>query len=511
MLTFYLVGYRAVPDAGVSQAYLVEDGWNDWHNFWTLFELTIFDKHGAKHTPGYVKIAKKGMEPGDPSGRTAPLLPPNFDGLAEEFFSLGQSENYYETLNLLETDEREFVLTSLRDIAFDAQIMADARGEPVYSESLLRNEHEGTVETSYRDRAQGRDPSSLFRLRYRSGNGLDGYSPYEASFEVRPDRDPPTNVHAVIGRNGVGKSYFLQQLARALVAPNSTSATASDQGSSRQFSRVLSVTFSAFDQFEQVQFDGREDQNAEKMTYRYIGLDRRAAELSLKAHRDGVGVDWAEQQPPDEVLFTVYAKECLIGARHARWKTILMQLGTDPMFADSGLVDLLDEHPWKEPASIYRTLSSGHKIVLLTITALVALVEERTLVLIDEPETHLHPPLLSSLIRALSELLKDRNGAAILATHSPVVLQEVPASCVQRLHRFGKKVTCERLEIETFGEGVARLTADVFGHEVTRSGFNSLLDKVAGTSGSFEEALDQLGGNLGAQGRAILRAKMMGK
>ncbi len=40
-------------------------------------------------------------------------------------------------------------------------------------------------------------------------------------------------------------------------------------------------------------------------------------------------------------------------------------------------------------------MSSGHAIVLLTVTKLVARVEEKTLVLIDEPESHLHPPLLS--------------------------------------------------------------------------------------------------------------------
>jgi predicted ATP-dependent endonuclease of OLD family len=67
------------------------------------------------------------------------------------------------------------------------------------------------------------------------------------------------------------------------------------------------------------------------------------------------------------------------------------------------------------------------------VTRLVESVEERTLVLLDEPESHLHPPLLSAFVRALSDLLVNRNGAAIIATHSPVVLQEVPRECVWRL------------------------------------------------------------------------------
>ncbi|MFD7630846.1 AAA family ATPase [Streptomyces sp. NPDC059851] len=65
-------------------------------------------------------------------------------------------------------------------------------------------------------------------------------------------------------------------------------------------------------------------------------------------------------------------------------------------------------------------------------------VAERSLVLIDEPESHLHPPLLASFIQTLSRLLTERNGVAVVATHSPpVVLQEVPRSCVYKLSGGG--------------------------------------------------------------------------
>jgi len=94
--------------------------------------------------------------------------------------------------------------------------------------------------------------------------------------------------------------------------------------------------------------------------------------------------------------------------------------------------------------SLFNRMSSGHAIVLLTITKLVETVEEKTLLLIDEPESHLHPPLLSAFTRALSDLLVNRNGVAIIATHSPVVLQEVPKSCVSILRRTGRITTIEQ-------------------------------------------------------------------
>ena len=132
--------------------------------------------------------------------------------------------------------------------------------------------------------------------------------------------------------------------------------------------------------------------------------------------------------------------------------------------------------------------------------------DERTLVLIDEPETHLHPPLLSAFIRAISDLLIDRNGVAIIATHSPVVLQEVPRTCVWKLRRSGSLSTADQPEIETFGENVGILTREAFGLEVTRSGFHQEIEKLVSDGMNYEEVIEQFGGQLGGEARGIARA-----
>ena len=142
-------------------------------------------------------------------------------------------------------------------------------------------------------------------------------------------------------------------------------------------------------------------------------------------------------------------------------------LEADPIFKDVEIAELADGEMEKEELQTYarklfERLSSGHKIVVLTITRLVETVEEKTLVLMDKPEAHLHPPLLSAFVRALSDLLLNRNGVAIIATHSPVVLQEVPRSCAWKIWRSGSKVDVERPEIETFGENIEILTREVF-------------------------------------------------
>ena len=75
-----------------------------------------------------------------------------------------------------------------------------------------------------------------------------------------------------------------------------------------------------------------------------------------------------------------------------------------------------------------------------------------------KPETHLHPPLTGSLVRALEQIVSNHNAMAVLATHSPVVLQEVPSDCVTILERWGDLTTTRRPSMETFAENVGSLT-----------------------------------------------------
>ncbi|WP_261835832.1 ATP-binding protein [Vibrio ishigakensis] len=156
-------------------------------------------------------------------------------------------------------------------------------------------------------------------------------------------------------------------------------------------------------------------------------------------------------------------------------------------------------------------MSSGHAIVLFTVTRLVDTVGEKSLVLLDEPEGHLHPPLLAAFLRTLSDLLYAKNGVAIIATHSPVVLQEVPKSCVWKVIRSREAITVKRPDIETFGENLGVLTREVFSLEVESSGYHSLLAKSVESGLSYEDILTQYGSQIGLEGRTVLKAMVLNR
>ncbi len=107
-------------------------------------------------------------------------------------------------------------------------------------------------------------------------------------------------------------------------------------------------------------------------------------------------------------------------------------------------------------------LSSGQAILANFVTALMGWIEPNSLVLFDEPETHLHPNAVASLFRVLNDILTQYNSFAVVATHSPVVIQEVPSKRVLFFTREGDVTFAERLSVESFGESISELTRHVF-------------------------------------------------
>ncbi len=519
MATFFTLPNQNLPKFTRPYFTLNSTGWDDWFKFETQFLLSYHREDGSEEIIGAVKIAHKDLRPGKQAGPGVrkTLLPPDFAQLPEHFYSLGQDDSYYSKLNDLGEDVREAALIALNDVAYDTNLFDRHFKEPAMGISLLRFVPPATVRGQYNRLAHGGLRLSAYSFEYTLPPPADSLSPTASlTFEVEPNSLPPTNVHVLIGRNGVGKTHILHRMSLALadigIPPTEVGRFGHSESDFSEdaavFANLVLVSFSAFDTF--VPLQERQAKNHEgEIGYVYVGLKVRQQSRQITRTQDSVQI-----KPPSGLAreFSQAFFAChTISARRYRLQRALEMLQSDPTFADIGIADIArDEDDPKivqsEAQSIFSRLSSGHKIVLLTVTRLVLAVEERSLVLIDEPEAHLHPPLLSAFIRSLSDLLVDRNGVAIVATHSPVVLQEVPRNCVWKIRRAGRTVFPERPEIETFGENVGTLTREVFGLEVSHSGFHRLLAEAALESRSYDEVVEQFGDSLGGEARAVLRA-----
>ncbi len=369
------------------------------------------------------------------------------------------------------------------------------------NESLLRSVRDSAVTGRFNRLTRGDATLTEFKFTYNLP-AVRQILPASMEFEVAPHSQPPTNVHVLIGRNGVGKTRCMRHLALALLgrsaeggrSPGTVEMEAEDTGEEVAFAGLVLVSFSAFDDFDLTPLQ------ADAMNCHQVGL-RRAAKDDKPARTKNfreLGADFARS-----------LERCQSGVMGERWRTAVRTLEEDDLFAEANVTWLLDEQTDEKLGArarrLFKSLSSGHAIVLLTVTRLIELVEERTLVLLDEPEGHLHPPLLASFVRCLSDLLVRRNGVAIVATHSPVVLQEVPRSCAWKLRRSEGVSIAERPVLETFGENIGVLTREVFGLQVTQSGFHNMLRDTVANGHSYRMILKKFNGQLGDEAKAIVQ------
>ncbi|WP_206741677.1 ATP-dependent nuclease [Hyphomonas jannaschiana] len=494
---------------------LLTDAWDDWFKYNTMYVVFYFDAEGEKHRIGEVKIGQFDMEPDQRRAN----IPAQFEQLDEQYFSLGQDDSYYQALNELGDDFRDTYLVAMKDVARDLNLFERALEENVTGVSLLRSVSDQSVRGQYRRMAQGGARLTDYSFSYTPPPWGRGNVPPTFEFEVIPGAYPPTNVHVLIGRNNVGKTYTVDQMTKALVRPEdgnfgdfSWNENDHDFEDSKNFSNIISVTFSAFDPFEPLPV---RENKLSAVRYQYIGLKHTSKNEDGKAKPpkspDDLAADFGQSV---QLILTQISKQ-------ERWRRALELLESDPIFKQAEIWQLIEEFGElrtqferrqafelvrKSARQLYSKLSSGHKIVVLTITRLVETIEERSLVLLDEPEAHLHPPLLSAFIRSLSDLLINRNGVAIIATHSPVILQEVPKTCVWRLWRNGTEKQIERPAAETFGENVGTLTHAIFGLEVTNSGFYKMISDSVDENLTYEQILERFGGQLGDEARGIARS-----
>ena len=80
-----------IPDNSKDTVYLRIDHWDD-YSFVTMFFIALHDGNGQLHDIGEIKIGFKGQTVGTD---TYTKLPDRFESVGDDFFSLGQSVDFY--------------------------------------------------------------------------------------------------------------------------------------------------------------------------------------------------------------------------------------------------------------------------------------------------------------------------------------------------------------------------------------------------------------------------------
>ncbi|TDE01532.1 AAA family ATPase [Flavobacterium sandaracinum] len=420
-----------------SPFFLLEyDSWDDYSRR-TSFELIYFNKQRKRYKIGYVKIMHES------EFKTLNIIDKVFDELSEEFCSLGQDMEYYTTLyNVLGKEDFNEALNKINDVAFYNALADKFEHYSNFRVSLIRNSEAQKAFKEAKSIIYGLPQEQNFIFTYKCDlDHTDG--DHTVNFNFGDSENLPNRMISLIGKNGTGKTQFLAKFALDLSGQSKSKLKDDTFTPSRPlFSKVIAVSYSAFDKFARPQKD-------KSFSYKYCGLkDEDGRLLSgpklVENYKESVGLILSKSN------------------RALTWFNVMKTI-LDEELADLFYTEIFENENYEIVNNKNsKLLSSGQSFLMYVITEILAHIKKNSILLFDEPEMHLHPNAIANFIRMIEYILQKFDSYAILATHSPIILQEIPGRYVNVFERQGNVPMVYKLGIESFGENIDVLTEKVF-------------------------------------------------
>lgn len=468
---------HSTPPTTPSFVLVFNEGWND-YNIKTSFDLFLYQDQQSKDYSegpagthvGNIKIMSTNDE------TVISVIPNEFKSLDESFCSLGQDMEFYFKLKNLVGNDFKGVLYALRDAAFFSEIQEQFEGEETFNISLIRNDSAERLLREARHRIKDQDIENYYQFSYEFRPKFSEKN-IKIDFNFDDDQDFPNRIYSFIGKNGTGKTQLITSLPVDIAQNNEDRFLPQIP----LFSKVIAVSYSFFDDF-------KIPNKTASFNYVYCGLKK----------EDG----------------KEYSKKGLVLRFHNSWKKIRKKQRIDQWrrillnFIDEDLIkefiieknedlDFLNEGNSYEVSidgfsNVRSMLSSGENIILYIITEIVANIRYDSLLLFDEPETHLHPNAITQLINTIYELVNEFQSYCIIATHSPLIIRELPSKSVYVMERHNNIPTVRKIGMESFGENLTTLTEEIFGNKTIPKQYKKIIQQLVSDGKSFDEIITTL-------------------
>jgi len=335
-------------------------------------------------------------------------------------------------------------------------------------------------------------------------------------------------VHCLIGINGSGKTRLLKELLLTLgkrADPSNTDifldnhqsgATSEVQCNAPAFNRVLTFasdlqqsypsntrtdSFFEYMHFPLVQIEGANSSASEKMARMLVSITRdpdllanthNRYDLLRQALRDYVDVE--NIYIPMTLGATEISNDIRLveGAAWIRLGDVIRAGGEQRNLELSSLLDEDRELTFFGHDNERIQLSSGQLVFFKFGLHFISYVEIGTLVILDEPETHLHPNLVCDFMTLLQNVLKITKSVALIATHSPYVVREVPTHCVHTLTADEDgAIQIGGVYLKTLGASISSISQAVFGDPTIKKYHEELATLLASTGGTLEQIINE--------------------
>lgn len=480
-------------------AFLLEE--NDWDDFGYQ---TTYHLHASKLLTGTkpeylgsLRIMKKGQTTVDAYLLSRLYKNNAFDKLPDDFVSLSMDVDLYMGINryLENKNDRWALVRALRLILgedsefFDQSLYVD----DCFSSSLLRD-GSGLDNFALKKGFALIDSSECYyNLRKESvqvkfehvSNAIDLHF---SSVESDDDALLPNGVVVFIGKNGSGKSTAIYRLAKLMYTdPTQRFRMKASVGelvpNNIGVSKLFLISYSPFDNFIlPTSYDKdyiRLLAKGEDVYSRFVFCGIR----DIKNEDTGVEiVDDSDEENINQLLADRKNKTSLkdisalsaefsaalsyiiseAGRKYLRWNSFVERCSVNQPSLYEDIKDIGENTPKEVIRDKFISLSTGHKFLMHTYARLLAYMDDNCLLLFDEPENHLHPPLLSFMMAEIRTLLSETNSVMFIATHSPVILQETFTKNVFVVRKNGNSTSITQPQIETYGANISAITSEVF-------------------------------------------------
>ena len=524
--------------------YLEEDNWND-YDYFVSYHLHATKRITKKDQNEYVASIR--IMRHNQSKHSKYLLRDEFhenvfNELPFDFVSISFAHNLYTWLSYRDIEERKVIAWQLHLIlSKDSPYYELVKDDDCFNSALLRDStmdnyvlHKVNNLINQKDRRYDLRRQRIV-LKYDNCD-----EKVRVSFSCLPDDesdDIPNGIVAFIGANGSGKSTALYALAKAMylypddrdrlerkfceIIPN-------DIG----VERMILISYSPFDNFTMpstINFamndipdalqdkEGRfiycgirdldvENKNGKLKDFKYIQADREIGTTAKTQERLACDFAMAFKKLKGSKNFSLWREtiEFAIPQFPDLAEKMELMVGLDD------IIELMEE---------FMKLSTGYKFLFHSMSYVMTFILEGSLILFDEPENHIHPPLLSFMMARYRKILSKYGSVMLVSTHSPVIIQELFADNVLKVSRNGNQIIIRKPRIETFGATFGEINSEVFGLTTDVSGYftaiDSLYDKLSlGSKDSsqkmFEDLQQYLGRDVSNQVASYLISKYYG-
>lgn len=455
---------------------LVADAWNDF-GIESSFDLFYYQYNQYPTHIGSLKmINKQELTCGEiekSSYKTKNYLPDVFEVLSNEFCSLGQTQKYYSTLKSLFPNNYKSILWALQDSAIFPKIEDNYSKHKQFGSLIRANEAE-QIQRQVKYIIEGQDVKSKYQFSYKFA---PKYAKDTIVIDFKFDKDGafPNRIYALIGENGVGKTQFITTLPLDIASKK----TELFSPHIPIFSKIIAVSNSYYDNFSI-------PRPTASFNYVYCGLSK-----LVKGEKETLS-PLAMKQRLNRSCRDIQKKE-----RTSSLKKILEKILDEVIIQELFKIEIHDEteilvFQYENISPICNKISSGQSTLLYVFCDIVSNIRYDSLLLFDEPETHLHPNAITTLMTAIYELLEEYQSYSIISTHSPLIIRELLSRSVYVMERNANYPSIKKIGLESFGENLTTLTEEIFGNKEVPKYYKEKICKLINYGYNYDKIVELL-------------------